>query len=191
MKEKEIPELSQLLKQIEDKYGRRIATSTDFESLSVNIEYVTGEAVSSSTLKRLWGYVSLRTTPHLSTLDVLSRYVGYKDFSDFRISCLGSSDSSAYLDTSIILTSNLAQGDVLRIGWAPNRLVRIRYEGNDKFSVVESFNSKLQAGDRFETSCLFRGLPLMLPGILRNGNMTLAYIAGKQDGLNLLEKEQA
>jgi hypothetical protein len=29
----------------------------------------------------------------------------------------------------------------------------------------------------------------MLPGILRDGRMTLAYIAGKSSGLNLLEKE--
>lgn len=189
MKEKEIPELSQLLKQIEDKYGRRIATSTDFESLSVNIEYVTGEAISSSTLKRLWGYVSLRTSPHLSTLDILARYVGSKDFSAFRAACLGVGETSEYLDTSFIRSSDLAKGDILRIGWAPNRVVRLSYEGDDSFTVLESVNSKLQAGDRFESPCFFRGLPLMLPGILRDGRMTLAYIAGKSSGLNLLEKE--
>ena len=189
MKEKEIPELSQLLRKIEGKYGRRIATSTDFESLSVNIEYVTGEAISSSTLKRLWGYVSLRTSPHLSTLDILARYVGSKDFSAFRAACLGVGETSEYLDTSFIRSSDLAKGDILRIGWAPNRVVRLCYEGEDSFTVLESVNSKLQAGDRFDAPCFFRGLPLMLPGILRDGRMTLAYIAGKSSGLNLLEKE--
>lgn len=186
---KEIPELSSLLKKVELRYGRKVQTTKDFESLSVNIEHETGELISASTLKRQWGYVSLRTSPHLSTLDILSRYIGFSDFSSFRTAGGGVPDTSSWMDTSFIRTSELAPGQVLRIGWAPNRLVRIRYEGNDKFSVVESFNSKLQAGDSFETSCLFRGLPLMLPGIMRNGNMTLAYIAGKQDGLNLLEKE--
>lgn len=186
---KEIPELSSLLREVEKRYGRKVLTSNDFELLSVNIEHTTGERLSSSTLKRLWGYVSLRTAPHLSTLDILARYVGSKDFSDFRAARLGVGDTSGYLDTSFIRSSDLAKGDKLRIGWEPNRVVRLSYEGDDFFTVLESFNSKLRAGDRFEAACFFRGLPLMLSGILRDGAMTLAYIAGKQDGLNLLEKE--
>ena len=164
-------------------------TSNDFESLAVNIEYETGERLSSSTLKRLWGYVTLRTAPHLSTLDILSRYVGSRNFSEFRAKCLGIGDTSEDFDTFFIRSEDLSKGAILRIGWAPNRVVRLRYDGEDFFTVLESANSKLQAGDRFEAPCFFRGLPLMLPGILRDGRMTLAYIAGKQGGLNLLEKE--
>ena len=189
MKNAEIPELSSLLREVEKRYGRKVLTSNDFESLSVNIEHETGELISSSTLKRLWGYVSLRTTPHLSTLDILSRYVGYEGFTAFRTAMLGVSDTSAWIDTAFLATSSLAPGDVLRIGWAPDRLVRIRHDEGDWFTVLESFNSKLKAGDRFESACFFRGLPLMLSGILRDGVMTIAYIAGRQDGLNLLEKE--
>ena len=70
---KNIPELTFLLSEVEKKYNRRIATTTDFESLSVVIEHTTGELLSSSTLKRLWGYVSLNPTPRISTLDILSR----------------------------------------------------------------------------------------------------------------------
>lgn len=189
VRNKEIPELSQLLAETEKRYGRKVLTSKDFESLSVNIERETGDLVSASTLKRLWGYVSMRTTPHLSTLNILSRYVGYADFSSFRTASLGVSDISAWVDTAFLATSALAPGDILRIGWAPDRLVRIHHDEGDWFTVLESFNSKLRAGDRFEAACFFRGLPLMLSGILRDSAMTLAYIAGKQDGLNLLEKE--
>ena len=78
-----MPELAYLLDEVEKKYGRRIATTTDFESLSVVIEHQTGELVSSSTLKRLWGYVSLNPTPRISTLDILSRFVGSRDFKMF------------------------------------------------------------------------------------------------------------
>ena len=186
---KEIPELSSLLREVEKRYGRKVLTSKDFESLSVNIEHETRELISSSTLKRLWGYVSLRTTPHLSTLDILSRYVGYSDFSSFRASSLGTSDTSAWLDTSFVRTSALEQGTVLRMGWAPDRLVRVRHDEGDWFTVLESFNAKLKPGDRVESACFFRGLPLMLSGILRDGVMTIAYIAGRQGGLNLLELE--
>lgn len=189
MNNAEIPELSSLLAEVEKRYGRKVQTSKDFESLSVNIEYATRELISASTLKRLWGYVSLRTTPHLSTLNILSRYVGYPDFTTFRAASLGISNSSTWIDTSFVRAADLASGEVLRIGWAPNRLVRIRHDEDDWFTVLESFNAKMKTGDRFEASCFFRGLPLMLSGILRDGVMTLAYIAGRQDGLNLLEKE--
>ena len=74
---KNIPELTFLLAEVEKKYNRRIATTTDFESLSVVIEHTTGELLSSSTLKRLWGYVSLNPTPRISTLDILSRFTGH------------------------------------------------------------------------------------------------------------------
>ena len=47
MSNKNIPELSFLLSEVEKKYGRRVATSTDFESLSVVIEMSVGELISS------------------------------------------------------------------------------------------------------------------------------------------------
>ena len=42
MAKKHIPELVYLLTEVEKKYGRRIATTTDFESLSVVIEHTIG-----------------------------------------------------------------------------------------------------------------------------------------------------
>lgn len=40
-------------------------------------------SISLSTLKRLWGYVPYTSRPRLTTLNILSRYVGYRDFSAF------------------------------------------------------------------------------------------------------------
>ena len=53
---KEIPELQYLLELVEKQYGRKLSTTTDFESLSVIIEKATGDLLSSSTLKRLYGH---------------------------------------------------------------------------------------------------------------------------------------
>ena len=75
-KKKLIPELNYLLTQVEKHYGRRVATATDFEALSVFIEHETGELLSASTLKRLWGYVSSRPSPRKDTLDILCRFIG-------------------------------------------------------------------------------------------------------------------
>lgn len=96
MAETKIPELNYLLKKVEQRYGRRISTSTDFEALSVAIDHKTGELVSASTLKRLWGYVSMRPTPRISTLDILSRYLGTRDFQTF---CKNLKNSSSYQST--------------------------------------------------------------------------------------------
>lgn len=41
--QKNMPELAYLLAEVEDKYGQRIATTTDFESLSFVIEHQIGE----------------------------------------------------------------------------------------------------------------------------------------------------
>ena len=78
-----ITELSHLLSEVERTYGRRIATSTDFEALAVMIEHQTRELISASTLKRLWGYVTLNPTPRMTTLDVLARYIGQSSCKKF------------------------------------------------------------------------------------------------------------
>ncbi len=58
-----VPELNYLLAEVEKRYGRRLSTSADFEALSVVVEHESGELISASTLKRLWGYVTLKPTP--------------------------------------------------------------------------------------------------------------------------------
>ena len=185
-----MPELAYLLEEVERKYGRRIATTTDFESLSVVIEHQIGELLSSSTLKRLWGYVSLNPTPRVATLDILSRFVGHKNFKAF---CESLRDSKAFVSTFFTAkcqtVAELIPGVVVTIGWAPNRLVKLKYHGDFQFEVVSSENSQLMCGDRFELSEIIVGYPLYISRILRNGEYTPSYVAGRQNGLNLLNVE--
>lgn len=190
MENKTIPELQSLLDAVEKKYGRPIAAHNDFNTLSVVLDHECHEILSSSTLKRLWGYVSLRTTPRKSTLDILSKYVGYKDFSDFRASLHGKlDDTSGFLETSYLSADEVPENEILRIGWEPGRVLLLRRIGPILFEVVESHNSKLKAGDQFETSCFFKGLPLILATVYRDGEKLPSFIAGKEKGLNLLQVE--
>ena len=185
-----MPELAYLLEEVEKKYGRRIATTTDFESLSVVIEHQIGELLSSSTLKRLWGYVSLNPTPRVATLDILSRFVGQKNFKAF---CESLKDSKAFVSTFFTAryqtVAELTPGVTVTIGWAPNRLVRLNYLGDFQFEVVSSENSQLLPGDRFELSEIIVGYPLYISRILRDGEYTPSYVAGQQGGINLLKVE--
>ena len=190
MEPKIIPELQTLLDAVEQKYGHKIVATNDFNTLAVLLEHECHEVLSSSTLKRLWGYVTLRTTPRKGTLDVLSRYVGYRDFSDFRTSLLGRvNETSGYLETTYLSAEEVPEGGILRIGWEPNRLLRLRKTGPVRFEVIESHNSKLREGDVFEISCFFKGLPLVLPTISRGGENLPSYIASKSNGLNLVRLE--
>ncbi len=180
-----VPELNYLLAEVEKHYGRRLSTSADFEALSVVVEHESGEMISSSTLKRLWGYVNLKPTPRISTLNVLSRYIGKRDFCEFRQSILDDAHYvSRFFQVKKVCSADLDKGAEVVIGWAPNRLVTLRYDGDSSYTVIRSENSKLAEGDRFRTESFMIGYPLYIPRILRDGEYTLSYIAGAQEGLN-------
>ena len=185
---KEIPELQYLLELVEKQYGRKLSTTTDFESLSVIIEKTTGELLSSSTLKRLYGYVSLNTVPRKTTLDILSRFIGNRDYETFRISLSNDPQfSSRFFSAKTVTTSELKAGDRLRIGWPANRIVTLNYLGDDLFEVETSVNASLVKGDRFRQVSFMKGYPLYLSRILRDGDYTPTYVAGMNSGLNLIE----
>lgn len=184
-----IPELGELLHQVEEKFGHRLSTTTDYELLSFVIEREIGELISASTLKRLWGYVSYSSTPRIATMDTLSRYLGHKDFKVF---CKVLRDSgavvSSFFTSKTIETASLKEGSSLLLGWAPNRLMEIRFIGGTTFEVVSVENAKLRPGDRFEASEFILGAPLFIATIRRSdGTVTPPYVAAKTDGLNVLE----
>lgn len=180
-----IPELNYLLAEVEKRYGRRLSTSADFEALSVVVEHESGELLSSSTLKRLWGYVTLKPTPRISTLNVLARYVGKRDFNAFKQSILNDEHYvSHFFSVKKVCSADLKKGTEVLIGWAPNRLVTLRHDGDGSYTVIKSENSKLLEGDRFQAESFMVGYPLFIPRLLRNGEYTLSYIAGTQEGLN-------
>lgn len=179
-----IPEIDLLLKAVETRLGRPIRTTRDFELLSAKLN----SALGATTLKRLWGYISDKATPRLSTLDVLSRYSGSKDFEDFRAS-LKKGYSSEFRDSGTCLTAaELKAGDRASIAWDPDRRVTLKYLGDNKFEVLESEHSKLCQGDVIEASVFMKGWPLQVSGILRNGALTPPYVAGKAHGLSSVEK---
>lgn len=181
------PEIAELLLLVEKKYARPLRTTTDLDGFSYHLKLHLGEVISTSTLKRLWGYVSDNHTPRAHTLDLLSRYVGHEHFCAF---CLWLKSSTAYNSSFFtarqVLSHELPCDAEVEIGWAPNRYLRLRYRGNALFEVMEAKQSKLHEGDCFETSSFLIGQPLSLPYILRDGVRTSPFIAGRNGGLTLL-----
>ena len=75
--------LARLRELIEGVIGRKMKTPKDFEFLSECIFEKFHEKISPTTLKRIWGYLSESTTPRTSTLDILSKFVGYANWKEF------------------------------------------------------------------------------------------------------------
>lgn len=183
-----IPEFQYLLQLVEKKFGNAVRTSSDYEALSYSIEAETRQMLSASTLKRLFGYVSLKPVPRKSTLDILSNYIGELNFNAFcaKLRSHGG-NNSLFFSTKAIYSSELAPSARLKIGWNPDRVVVLEHKEDADFEVIESFNSQLKPGDRFEQESFMIDYPLYISRIYRNGTYTPPYVAGVQGGLNLLE----
>lgn len=184
----QVPEIHVLLMQVESRFGN-ITRSSDFSSLSDEIENATRELLSPSTLKRLWGYVNYMSSPRIYTLDVLSRYIGYKDFGHFCEEIHNNPTFvSGFLTEDNLASDSLMSGEKIRIGWEPDRLVTLEYIGNNRYVVLEVENASLQVGDIFTLPAIVKGFPLYIPHIERNGGLTPLYVAGYRSGITLLKK---
>ena len=72
MADKYIPETNYLMTLVEKEFHKAVKATSDFDNLAFEIEDKTGEHISVSTLKRIWGYVKC----------------GSSDFHVFGSSCL-------------------------------------------------------------------------------------------------------
>ncbi len=186
------PETTELLRLVERKFGKPLDSTNDFDEFSLCLKSKKLGTVSASTLKRLWGYVNDSHQPRTNTLDILASYLGHAHFQDF---CLWLKKSTVYNSSFfsahiIDVPGNLALGDEVEIGWAPNRYLRLNYRGGVMFEVRESKESKLQTGDCFEAVSFVLGQPLLLAYVLRDGQRTPPFIAGRNGGLTILNYRQ-
>lgn len=190
MTQRRFPEVDVLLKQVKDKFKTGVYTTNDYQYLSYVINASNIGSISVSTLKRVFGYVNDSHKPSISTLDILAKFVGYASYEDFYVKVLDScAISSSFLDENKVWSKNLCKGNLLEIGWAPNRYVLLRYNGEQWFEVLESVNSKLLVGDTFKQSIFVINEPLHIAMVYRNGNELGPYIAGIEGGLVTLNMQ--
>lgn len=181
------PEIEELKRLVKEKYEDTLATSTDFEVFSLMLKNKYNANVSTSTLKRLYDYVGDEHKPRMTTLNALARYIGHPDFSRF-VAWLKTSPcyNSSFFDADQLMSSDLHRGDEVEIGWSPNRMVRLEYLGNSRYTVIESRDSKMLFGDIFVTGCFIAEQPLYLPFLERGGEHTPPFVAGRNGGLSIV-----
>ena len=186
------PEIYELRLRIEASIKRKIETPADFDFLRGIIWERTHEQISTSTLKRLWGYVDGVDNARNSTLNVLSKALGYENWDAFILKLKSENvDNSDLVMSESMSSSDLKIGDRLMIAWQPNRVCRLKYLGDNQFEVMESQNSKLKVGDTFRCGLFILGEPVYINDLRQNNGTgePKLFVIGNKSGLTKLKVE--
>ena len=178
---------------------------SDCELLSLDIQSKTGVRIGATTLKRLLGFAQDERQPHTSTLDAIACYLGYAHWDELTstldaIACYlgyahwdelakiedeGNSDFNNFSDE--LRSDSLQRGDSVQVTYLPDRQLLFEYQGNDRYLVVESLNSKLRVGDEVEIQNFILHHPLLVARVWRDGDSLGQYTAGRVSGLSSIK----
>lgn len=176
-------QLVALQQAVEDRYGQAINSPTDFAGLCDQLALAQGEHISVSTLKRVWGYVTGYATIRVSTLNILSRYAGCRDWRDF-CDTLANPDVSDFPAGDVVVLSTLKVGDNVEVKWSPGRRIVAQYLGQGRMRVIESQRSKLAVGTTFSCNGFVNGEQLILTQVeTSSAEQALTYVCGKRGGI--------
>lgn len=179
------PEIfSRMISQVEEAASVRVSVPKDYDLLSEKIFARTGQYLSPTTLKRLWGYINDGVKPSATTLTILARFLGYRDCQHFLESNDMEKESDPVMSRRVDVNTELRPGDSLVLTWLPDRVCRVEYAGNLKFTVVESTNTRLQPDDTFCCGLFIEGEPLYIDNLFQaDSRMPVAYVCGKKNGI--------
>ncbi len=171
--------------EIEGALHRSMRSRGDFDYLRERIYARTHQLVSSTTLMRLWGYLDEDVNPRESTLSILSQFIGYRDWQDYKQNAMLPKElqSSPVLSRRLSPANELKAGDRIRLTWQPDRVCDIEYLGNLSFRVITSVNTRLREQDTFQCSLIIEGEPLFLDNLRQNEAPPIAYVCGKKTGV--------
>jgi len=72
-----------LLKNVLSVYNYNVVHSKDCDNLADAISAKCGESISGSTVKRLFGFIKTKSLPNKFTLNLLAKYINFKDYNAF------------------------------------------------------------------------------------------------------------
>lgn len=178
--------IRKLCKDVEVATHHAVKTPKDFDLLRDSIYNRLHILISSSTLKRIWGYLDTDVKPRDSTLSTLARFIGYKDWDDYQKNAMQGKEqqSDLVMNRRISVTEELVAGDRLRLTWLPDRILEVIYLGDLEFRVCRSEQTRLKEGNIFSCSLIIEGEPLYLDNLCQDGLPPTAYVCGKRSGVN-------
>jgi hypothetical protein len=172
-----IPEI--LRQKIEIKFGKKIKYQKDCKALAAGIEKLCNEKISYLTIERCFGLITYSSSPSNYTIDLLARYVGISDWRTF----IGLNKNRIYdyfenIDT--IISSNLTKGQLIYLTYYPDRKLKLQYEGDLHFKVIELSECNLMVGDMLHILRLEVNFPFVCEYVLRNGAKIGKFVGGKE-----------
>lgn len=178
-------EIEKLRKDIEKALAHPMQTPRDFEYLSKRIYARLHIMISTTTLKRIWGYLNDGGQPRASTLNILTKFLGYHDWEDYHQNAMLPEElqSDPIMSRKLSVTKELHKGDRIRLTWLPGRVCDIEYLGGLDFRVLASEKTRLCPGDTFQCSLIVEGEPLFLDSLIQQGKTPIAYVCGKKSGV--------
>ena len=171
---------------IEKAINKEVRTPKDFEELRARIYERLHLMVSSTTLKRIWGYLNDNVQTRPGTLDILAQYIGYSNFRDYtnsKVQYQEEIQSSPVMSRKLNVQDDLKVNDKLLLTWHPSRQCEIIYMGNLTFRVLESCNTRILSGDTFTCSLFIEGEPLYIDNLRQGSRPPVAYVCGKKSGI--------
>ncbi|MBU0487815.1 MAG: hypothetical protein KKD31_07665 [Bacteroidetes bacterium] len=176
-------------KEIEKKFGQEVRYPTDCEALAGHISMETKQRVSTSTLKRILGFVKGTKEPRLFTLDVIAQYLGCKNWDEY-LERFARIENSEFLNLEQINIDKLKIDCRIEFTYEPDRRVEMLYCGDYEFIVVDSENSKLIQGDKLKILNIIKQYPMIISSVERGGIDIGQFKAGKISGItniNIIE----
>lgn len=170
-----------------EKFGSPLTYPQQCEALAMAIKEATGEALGTTTLKRMLGFVTGPASARRSSLDILARYLGYPDYNLLSADLGEDTDISDFSPVESIDSADLERGEQIRISYHPNRVLLLGYMGDNRYVVKESRGSKLLKGDRLIIAGFYVGFELIISDVERGGMHLGPYRAAKQGGLTDIE----
>lgn len=170
------------VKQIEQKFNKEIRYPSDCEALAGDIYRITKNSISTSTLKRIFGFIEGSKEPRLYTLDVLAKYLGYNNWDNY-IENLVNIDNSDFVVIDQLEIEHIKPNTKIELRYAPESFILLNYEGDFQFTIIESENSKLIKGDHLRIFNVIKNYPLIINSVIRNNINLGSYKAAKISGI--------
>jgi hypothetical protein len=180
--------ISKLIQEkVEMRFGRPIRYAKDCEILAGSIHAFTGEKISCSTVKRLFGLIESENEPRLYTLDIIAQYLGYINY-DNLLQEFNPNKADLNKDIETIAAKDLKIGDTIRIKYAPNRFLAANYLDDSVFKIVESNDPKILQDELLVFNNIGRNLPLFASWRSAKGINSKNVVLGKISGITSIEK---
>ena len=171
--------LSRAIKdKVEQKYGSTVRYPVECDALAEDISKATGRSISSSTIKRLWGFIEGASAARSYTLDTVAEYCGHSCFDDL-IESFNPEKKEQKSNLVKVQASEIGSNQVIVIGFGGDQSVQLQRDRKTTFRVISGNHPKLKEQQRISFNSVEVGYPMFIRcHDIDSGSLTLGSISG-------------